>query len=1229
MTESGGHPSPEVLHRLLEPGGETDRTPALEDARRHVAACALCRERFSDFRAAERKLQGLSMSAGQSRERGAGCPADGEWAQLAAGLLDESQAERFVEHAAGCEYCGRQLSETFEDLAGELTPEDERLLNLLPSSQPEGRKRLASQLAAAAKAQTSNRQWPQRQWPWAIASAVVVAIVIAGVGLRGRFGGRPGDAASLLAEAYSTHREMELRIPGARYATLSTERGAVDRSRRLALLRAEVMIDRHLDEQTASAVWLALNGRADLLEGKFRQAQATLERALRLEPNSPEIFTDLATAYDELAQQESRDDDYLLAAARLTDALRVEPDNAVALFNRALVYEQIGSYPLAIEDWERYLRVDPSSAWAEQEAKQHLVRLKKRVNAPPQSELAPTAPIEATAWLEQRGAAHPLANSGEEQLLDVALSQWLPDALAPSASSSGSRKAAERAAVARLATVLAARHGDRWLSDVLVAPRSMTLAAGATALAAAIRSNAKGHPDAAEVHAVRAESLLRAADDPAAALRAKLELAYALQREEKDLARCAATARSALQSLGGRRYPWIQAQLLLELASGEAMQNHFGAAQQAARDAIQISRESDYGTLYLRSIGFAGGIASELSDYRQAWKWDRLGLEQYWAGSYPRAREYQFYADMDFAAEAAREWPLAEALAREALGSSGHSSNLALEALARFRVAKLATAAGDRAIAREEFQHSARIFASLPPDPTFATYRAWCQIDLAGLEVETGAPDRALARLHWASPLIRQSENSELNLRFYRGLGEAYLARGDVPDAEEALLTAVRLAERGLGSLATETDRVAWASSTSDAYRSLVRAELKGRADPVGALGVWEWYRSGPARVGGPANSPTAAPPAAMGPRSTLPESFPADSAKWLRREEAQLGRETVVSYAQFSDGIEIWAFDNAGIANQWVALPASELKPAARRFGEECADPGSDLAGLRQDGRQLYRWLIAPIENRLSPDRVLVFETDGVISRVPFPALLDAAGSYLGSRYAVVMSRSLDVGRPGQRRVQFSANDSLLAIGAPAIDGEWQTMLAALPEADNEARAVASNFHSAVVLSGEQATLPQVLDRLAEARIFHFAGHALVGGRQTGLVLAPEGRRSAADEGGAALLAADRLTPRRLRQCRLAVLSACSTASAKSDTIVDPESLVGAFLLAGVPDVVASRWNVNSAVTAELMKVFYRHLLAGESVAGALQGAAETIRRNPQTAHPYYWAAFSVYGQG
>jgi tetratricopeptide (TPR) repeat protein len=66
--------------------------------------------------------------------------------------------------------------------------------------------------------------------------------------------------------------------------------------------------------------------------------------------------------------------DYAAAVELLNRALKASPDDPVALFNRAVVNERMHLYDQAIQDWQRYLRVDSGSAWTS-EAKKRLADL--------------------------------------------------------------------------------------------------------------------------------------------------------------------------------------------------------------------------------------------------------------------------------------------------------------------------------------------------------------------------------------------------------------------------------------------------------------------------------------------------------------------------------------------------------------------------------------------------------------------------------------------------------------------------------------------------------------------------------------------------------------------------------------------------------------------------------------------------------------------------------------
>jgi len=70
----------------------------------------------------------------------------------------------------------------------------------------------------------------------------------------------------------------------------------------------------------------------------------------------------------------------------------------------------------------------------------------------------------------------------------------------------------------------------------------------------------------------------------------------------------------------------------------------------------------------------------------------------------------------------------------------------------------------------------------------------------------------------------------------------------------------------------------------------------------------------------------------------------------------------------------------------------------------------------------------------------------------------------------------------------------------------------------------------------------------------------------------------------------------------------------------------VRAFLIAGAARVLASLWPVDDATTVSFMAHFHRALSRGASPAAALGRAQAEVMR--EHAHPFYWAAFQLYGR-
>jgi CHAT domain-containing protein len=242
-----------------------------------------------------------------------------------------------------------------------------------------------------------------------------------------------------------------------------------------------------------------------------------------------------------------------------------------------------------------------------------------------------------------------------------------------------------------------------------------------------------------------------------------------------------------------------------------------------------------------------------------------------------------------------------------------------------------------------------------------------------------------------------------------------------------------------------------------------------------------------------------------------------------------------------------------------------------------------------------------------------LFVEPDGDLEQIPFEALIDQAGNYVGDRFALSNI-------PGVRYLEdtnlprgINKESRAFVVGDPRSEG-WD----ALPDAGQEAQDIASLFQNAKLSLRESPDAQLLARELAHADVFHFSGHAVAASTGAGLVF-----------GSSGLLDGKALDTVDLRQVQLVVLSACVSARGTTGRFDDGDSLARSFLVRGIPDVVASRWMVESAVTAPFIKNFYAHLLSGGNVSQALQISARTVRAKAETSHPYFWAGFAVFGRG
>jgi CHAT domain-containing protein len=1174
-----------------------------------------CREQFLELALLESQLKRRGPSEVPVRRRT--CPNPATWRDIIGSLTPHEQILAHIEHASGCDYCGSLLHQAvteLTDLNRNLSEAERSSIASLESADQEWQQRLAQRIAGRVDFKPEPK-WSRGWGRWsrwitlpqlAIAGGAVLAIIVSASWVVSH-SNQSVSVEKLIARAYTETRTFELRIAGADYAPLRISRGpqASFTSRPQALLQAESQIAVQLQSHPADPAWLQAKAQAEMLESKSDSAVESLRRALELEPHSPALLIDLATAYFQRAQQEGRTEDLGAAYESLSQALKLRPDDPVALFNRAIVAEHQFLFQQALDDWEHYLRVDPASQWME-EARNRADSIRAKLKQHSSKATPLLSPAAVAAANNSASIASEIDERIEEYLHEAVLS-WLPQAFPEVSGAKGNADPSASQALFFLADLTSRQHNDRWLADLLHGSSTPDFSQAVNALARAVKANDAGEYDASRQQAELAEQLFRASGNTAGVLRAEFEQIFSAQLTRRS-EECRRQATAALT--GSQRYPysWLQIQLGLEKSVCSFLMGDIGADEKTTARAKELAQKSGYGALYLRAVFFAADDKLTAGDQPGASALGGIGLERYWLGQFPSQRGYNLYVGQAYVAETGGRPNLQLAVWREAAALIDSDENLFLRAAAHNYMANAAASAHQPQIGATQYAEAARLFALAPRTEASREFALEMEIRVARVEARLGRFDPAFVRLTSIQDQIRPLSNNYLVQMFYATLGELQLRRHREPDAEHALRPALTLAEQSLASLGSEAERTSWSKDAAPVYLALIEAELlQGRSQE--ALETYEWYLGAPQRVSGDPRSrrPLTNPP--MPDPSRLASSLPL------------LAKETVLAYAVLPDGLAIWTYDNRSVNARWIPNPTDSLQELAERFRELSSDPKSELPALRRDARGLYEALIAPVEQYLAPGRTLVIEADGWMARVPFEALLDSNGHYLIERASIVHS----LGQDSQARLRsdtgISADMPALVLGSTAssaADG-----LIPLPDVAEEADTVAHGFRSTHLLKGGEATLSAVRIDLPGAAVFHFAGHSLVAPQRTGLLLeSGDGKMNTPR-----LMDANVVRHLHLQNLQLAVLSACSTASGVTGSN-GFDSVTDALLRAGVPHVVASRWAVDSTETRGFVQEFYRNALSGQTVSEAIRLTSRNMLANPRTSHPYYWSAFAAYGR-
>ncbi len=358
-------------------------------------------------------------------------------------------------------------------------------------------------------------------------------------------------------------------------------------------------------------------------------------------------------------------------------------------------------------------------------------------------------------------------------------------------------------------------------------------------------------------------------------------------------------------------------------------------------------------------------------------------------------------------------------------------------------------------------------------------------------------------------------------------------------------------------------------------------------------------------------------------------QSRPDCTAKAIQREQLQLRKGALIGNIVFDHGVLVWRVDHEGVSMHFVPIARHDLMEKVEVFTQLAQMPKGSEDDLRSYGRELFRTLVAPAWRGYDAGQMVYLEPDASLSDLPFAALpfLDHYWGLVSPLADVVSVLEDDSDGTGELKngvVSLNGGRPLI-IGNPKLP---ETVGPPLPDASDEARFIAGMLPHATLLVGDTAQREAVLRALPAATIFHFAGHTQSWSSRTRLLLASSSIMTNEADAYPASLSSSDILQNRPKKCRLAVLSACSTGNRDSLDADVVSDMVSSFAEAGVPEIIATHWSVDSASSSILMQSFYTELMMGVPVPIALEKAQAKLASSGYI-HPRYWASFYAVGFG
>ena len=378
--------------------------------------------------------------------------------------------------------------------------------------------------------------------------------------------------------------------------------------------------------------------------------------------------------------------------------------------------------------------------------------------------------------------------------------------------------------------------------------------------------------------------------------------------------------------------------------------------------------------------------------------------------------------------------------------------------------------------------------------------------------------------------------------------------------------------------------------------------------------------------------------------RTARRQNLDLESLNEIRDNLARLPQKSVLIYPLvLQDSLElVLVTADAPPIHRTVAVKRETLNQTILAFRQALENPSRDA---KKPARQLYDWIIKPIENDLKQagTQTLIYAPDDQLRYIPLAGLYDGT-QWLVQRYSVNHITAASLTNFNTQR-----ESKLRLLAAAFTKGSYDVTVnnrkvaySGLPFAAREVQSLADAVPGTKKILDAAFTPTATVPQLDDYTVVHFATHAafVVGKPEDSFILFGNGDRVNFRD----------INTWSLPRVELVVLSACETGL--GGKLGNGEEILGfgyQMQKTGARAAIASLWAVDDGGTQALMSAFYSLLSSGKitkaealrrSQIALITGQLLTTKQNginnkiPAAAggrlsHPYYWASFILIGNG